>query len=227
MHGSSGALLMEFRDSWAEGDGERAYRCWRLLLPHFFTEKRHKYALEALRLQVQVKAVLSPHLAHHIMWDRYINTRGGIGRNIPCDLYNEHVNKLLKHIISNMGANMTHKALTRAARSVSSLQSFCRQYDKCLGVPFLTHTHSTRSDVADVAKVMCAVQDRKLLQIMPGRKHCAFPNLPTNPLKNWDIKKTQQWIEQKKQDFLKYRGTIGEHNTSTADESDCDSDVIN
>ena len=180
-----------------------------------------------MHLQVQVKAVLSPRLAHHIMWDRYINTRGGIGRNIPCDLRNEHVNKLLKHIISNMGANMTHEALTRAAHSVSTLQSFCRQYDKCSGVPFLTHTHSIRSDVADVAKVMCTVQDRKLRQIMPGTKHCAFPNLPTNTLKNWDIKKTQQWIEQKKQDFLKYRGTLGEHNTSTADESDCDSDVIN
>ena len=77
----------------------------------------HKYVLEALRLQAQVKALLSPHLAHHIVWDHYINTRGGIGRNIPYDLHNEHVNKLIKHIIANMGANLTEEALTRAARS--------------------------------------------------------------------------------------------------------------
>ena len=217
-----GALVMEFRDSWAEGDGERAYRCWRLFLPHFLMAKCHKYALEALRLQAQVKALLSPHLAHHILWDRYINTRGGIGRNIPCDLHNEHVNKLIKHIIANMGANLTEEALTRAARSVSTLESFCHQYDKCSGVPFFTHTHSTRSDAADVMKVMCTVQDQQLLRVVPGRKHYAFPNIPTNPLKTWDITKTQQWIEQKKKDFIKYTGALGAHNTSTTEESDFD-----
>ena len=29
----------------------------------------------------------------------FVNTRGGLGRNIPCDLYNEHVNKLFRVII--------------------------------------------------------------------------------------------------------------------------------
>ena len=28
-----GSLVMEVRDAWAEGDGERMVRCWRLLLP--------------------------------------------------------------------------------------------------------------------------------------------------------------------------------------------------
>lgn len=217
-----GALIMEFRDAWAEGDGERAYRCWRLFLPHFLTAKCHKYALEALRLQVQVEAVLSPHLAHHIMWDRYINTRGGIGRNIPCDQHNEHVNKLLKHIIANMGANLTEDALTRAARSVSTLHLFCCQYDKSSGVPFLTHHHSTRSDVTDVGKVMHIVINENILKIVPGRKHYAFPKLATNPLKAWDIQKTKKWIEQKKKDFLKYRGTLrpNSENSSESDSAD-------
>ena len=30
-----GALVMEFLDSWAEGDGERSFRYWKLFLPHF------------------------------------------------------------------------------------------------------------------------------------------------------------------------------------------------
>ena len=55
-----GALVLEFRDAVAEGDGKRVYRCWRLLLPHFLTAGRTKYSLEALRLQFQVKAILSP-----------------------------------------------------------------------------------------------------------------------------------------------------------------------
>ena len=42
----------------------------------------------------------------------------GLGRNIPCDLHNEHVNKLLN---VNMGPNLTDKALHRSAKSVSIL----------------------------------------------------------------------------------------------------------
>ena len=35
------------------------------------------------------------------MWHRFVNTKGEIGRNIPCDLYNEHINRLIKFIIQN------------------------------------------------------------------------------------------------------------------------------
>ena len=57
-----GALIMEFCDAWAEGDGGQA-NSWRVFLPHFLTLNYRKYALEALRLQFQVGAVLSHHLA--------------------------------------------------------------------------------------------------------------------------------------------------------------------
>lgn len=90
-----GALVIEFRDAWREGDGDRVVRCWRLLMPHFKTAGCSKYALEALRLQNQLQ-ILSPNLLHQIKWHRFVNTRGGLGSNIPCDLYNEHVNKLVK-----------------------------------------------------------------------------------------------------------------------------------
>lgn len=110
-----GALVLEFLDSWAEGDGERVFRCWRLFLPHFRASKRTKYSLQALRLQFQVKSMLSPQLAHEVMWHRFVNTRGGLGKNIPCDLHNEHVNKVIKEIINNMGSNLTKEALQRSA----------------------------------------------------------------------------------------------------------------
>ena len=157
-----GLLVMEFLDAWAEGDGERVYCCWRLFLPHFIVANCRKYALEAMRLQFQVKAVLSPHLAHHILWDRFISTKGGMGRNIPCDLHNEHVNKLLKEIIANMGSNLTEIALRRAAQSVSAIQAICQKFDKGSGVPFGTQAHSMRSDEKDVARVTSTVLKKKL-----------------------------------------------------------------
>ena len=57
---------------------------------------------------------------------------------------------------------MTEEALQRAARSVSTLESLCLQFDKCSGVPARTHSHSTLSDIQDVDKVRTTVVNRHL-----------------------------------------------------------------
>ena len=204
--GHYSAIITEFRDAWKEGDADRVFRCWRLMLPHFKSSGRSKYSLEALRLQFQVRAVLSPQLAHQVLWDRFVNTHGGAGRNIPCDLYNEHMVRLVKGVITSMGANLTEKALQRAARSVSTLHSVCKQFDRESSVPVTTSAHSTRTDKNDVQKVMKAVQDNDLLTVTSGRSHRSFKTMRLNPLWNWDRQGTLQWIEKKKKDFSKYRG---------------------
>ena len=48
-------------------------------MPHFIAAGHTKYALDALKLQMQVNATLSPNLAHQVMWNRFVNTRGGGG----------------------------------------------------------------------------------------------------------------------------------------------------
>lgn len=219
-----GALILEFRDACAEGDGERVYRCWRLLLPHFKASGRSKYSLEALRLQLQVKGFLSPQLAHQVLWHRFVNTKGGLGNNIQMDLYNEHVVKLVKKIIRCMGPNLTEKALQRAARSVSTLQAVCEQYDKESNVPVITTAHSTQSIAADIAKVTRAVLSNKLLTIIPGRTHSVFKKMQLNPLYNWEKEKTTDWINKKKKDFVKFRGAATEDGDCSDDECSDDDD---
>ena len=59
-----GSLVMEFRDAWHEGDGERVLRCWKLFLPHFKVAGCTKYSLEALKLQINRGITFSPNLAH-------------------------------------------------------------------------------------------------------------------------------------------------------------------
>ena len=176
-----GALIMEFRDAWGEGDGGRVVRCWKLFMPHFIAAGHTKYALDALRLQMQVNATLSPNLAHQVMWNRFVNTRGGLGRNIPGDLHNEHVNKLMKHIIVNMGPNLTATALQRAARSVTALEAISESFDRQSGVPHRTSAHTTKADVQDVKKVMETVKKNKLLTLIGNREHRNFPWFSTQP----------------------------------------------
>ena len=205
-----GSLIMEVRDTWGEAAGKRMIRCWRLLLPHFKVADRRKYALEALRMQFQIQATLSPHLAHQLTWNRFINTHGGLGHNIPCDLHNEHLNKLVKSIITNQGPNFTEAAIQRAARSVTTLQAVIAKFDQQSNVPPISNSHSTKSLEQDVAKVVSTVLKQEILSVKPGRKHSSYPTLRTNPLWNWDLSKTEKWIESKKQDYYKYKGTVME-----------------
>ena len=114
-----------------------------------------------------------------------------MGNNIPCDLYNKRMNKLLKHIIVTMGSNLTESSLQQAARSVSKLQAICRQFDKQSDVPIGTVAHSTRSTTQDITKVIAVVMNEKLLQMIPGRAHSKFQNMKLNPLCNWNKKKNR------------------------------------
>ena len=53
---------------------------------HFNANDSTKYAFETLCIQFQL-ASLPPHLISQLTWDRFVNTRGGNGHNIPCDLH--------------------------------------------------------------------------------------------------------------------------------------------
>ena len=188
-----GSLAMEFVDAWEEGDGERICRCWKLFLLHFYENGRKKYAWEALRLQLQLVYLPSP-LSLQLKWNRFVNTHGGLGHNIPCDLHNEHTNKLFKEVIANMGANLTDTAMQRAARAVTTLSHIRANYDKISGVPVQTSAHSTRPDDTDVLRVTSVVQREQILQVKPGRHHSSHV-IPANPLlklKNTDL---MSWIK--------------------------------
>ena len=65
-----------------------------------------------------------------------MNTHGGLGYNVPCDLHNKHVNKLFKEIRANMVAQ---EALTRAAHSECMKETFDKESDVSVG----TSGHST------------------------------------------------------------------------------------
>ena len=214
------SLALEFRDAWSEGDGERVLRCWKVFLLHFRSSGRTKYAWEALRMQFQL-VTLSPSLSHQLKWGRFINTHGGLGRNIPCDLFNEHMNKLFKEILNNMGSNMTTTSINRAARSVTALCHIRDKFDSESNVPVPTSLHSTKSDAEDVAKVVSILMKNKTLTIISGRKLSQFKNFSANPLTNlkWNDMKT--WILRKRKQMLSLTCVVGEGNLSDSEGTDC------
>ena len=203
-----GSLAMEFRDAWHEGDGERVLRCWKLFLPHFKQAGCTKYSLEAFRLQLQSGITYSPNLANQVVWHRFVNVKSGAGNNIPCDLFNEHINKQLKYIISNMGSNLTEGSLQRAARSVTALHQIYANFDAQSGVPTRTTAHSTRSDKGDVKKVVSTVLKNKLLAELCNREHKCFKEMKPDPLYKWNVNGTKEWITRKIKEYQKNNGRL-------------------
>ena len=168
-----GSIALEFKDAWQEGDGDQICRCWKVFLLHFYKNRRTKYAWEALHLQLQIHS-LPPQLSSQIQWNRFVNIHGGLGHNIPCDLYNERVNKLFKEIIANMGSNMTEESIHRAARSVTALSEMRENFDKQSGVPVSTTAHTTRPDDNDVLRVSSVLVKNEILSVKPKRFHSSF-----------------------------------------------------
>lgn len=146
-----GLLYMNFTDAIAEGDGDRIMRCWKFLLLHFYSDKGStKYAIEALYLQLQQQALLSPRQAYRQRWNRSVNNRGGSGKNVPLDLDVEHDNNAVKEAIRKLGPNVTNSTVQRSAQMLPVARQIVDvvgrecQVMKRSGIHFV---HTARKDI--------------------------------------------------------------------------------
>jgi hypothetical protein len=169
-------------------------------------------------------ANLPPSLSLQVKWGRFVNTHGGAGRNIPCDLHNEQLNGLFKDIIHSMGANLSEHSMRRAARSVTSLCKIRDAFDTESRVPAVTSAHSTKDD-HDVTKVVEVLLKNGVLCTKNGRKHSQFNDINMNPFFGLHYKAMSEWIEKKKTEVLKLKIACGEGDLSGSDSgSDTDED---
>uniref|UniRef100_A0A1X7V2L4 DUF6589 domain-containing protein n=1 Tax=Amphimedon queenslandica TaxID=400682 RepID=A0A1X7V2L4_AMPQE len=73
--------------------------------------QRKNYCIEGLHLLGQFHFYLNERQSHQLIWSRHINIHGLPGRNVPCDLFLEHLNKICKQAIVTLGSNFSEKAL--------------------------------------------------------------------------------------------------------------------
>lgn len=126
---SFGLLYTELVDAVHEGDGLRVLRWWRFMLPIFKATSQKNYSIEAFILLAQYQYLLSPREKSQLLYSRFINTHGLPGRNISCDLYMEHLNRLLKDAIKALGANKTPKAIDRVGKCIAPLDELLERFD--------------------------------------------------------------------------------------------------
>ena len=152
-----GLVHMCFVDAVREGDGDRVLALWKVFLCLFKLDSRHKYSLEAFVLLAQDMALFTPQMAYELRWCRFVNKRGGIGHNIPCDLQLEHMNKFLKDSIKSVAPTVVQdgsNAVTRIANSVDSRETILDNFDCQANIPSVYHTHKTRNQINDMVAIV-------------------------------------------------------------------------
>ena len=100
-----GCLYMESADAIREGDRERVIRCWWYFLPIFKASNSTNSSCEAVHFLYQYQYALSPRLSNQLIWGQFVNVRGLPGQNIPLDLHMEHLNRIAKDAMRNLGSN--------------------------------------------------------------------------------------------------------------------------
>lgn len=191
---SLGCFYLEYADAIREGDGDRVLRCWRYLLPIFKSSGRTNYSIEALSFLHQYQYLLTPRQSAELLWNRFVNVHGVRGRNIPCDLHLEHLNRVCKNAISDLGVNKTEKAIKRVGNVLGTLYPVLQQFDSDNHIRGTSGTHRMPSSERDRDRIIHELQQSNVFSSIPSRTHHqSFPK-PRHVLHDYDYEKIHKWI---------------------------------
>lgn len=195
-------LLLNMLDAVKEGDGERLMRIYKVALLFYKAYGHGQYAYSTFLLTVQVNATLSPRMAHSVMWNRFWNTRGGKGRNIPLDLHLEHLNGFLKSFLKGLGPNLNERSADRISKSIGVLKELMEHTDEELGVGKRTGAHHVDMD-KDIFALVDIVREAELFKVQEGREFAAFPGFGKNLLALMDYSQLWNWMNARLKDWRK------------------------
>ena len=91
---------------------------WKFFLPIFKLLGRKNYSTIAVDIHLLRHYHLSERQAAQLVWSRFISTHLRKGKNIPCDLHLEHLNRCLKDSLRNLHSNIKSKSVVKAAKVV-------------------------------------------------------------------------------------------------------------
>ena len=198
-----GLLAMCFTDARRHGDGERIMLLYPFMMLIFKLAGNTKYAHYSLYTIAQVKFLLPPHIAEQVIWERFVNTKGRMDSNVEVDRYLEHRNKVVKLNCRDLLGKITEKSLDRASKSYEAIEEIVKLHDIETLVKRPSGKHKRKhadDDIKELAKQFC---DKKILEVVPGRHHKAFPAFKRNILHDLDVLALKEWVQKTVTKFKK------------------------
>ena len=126
-----------------------------------------------MNLLCQVQT-LSERKRAQLMWGRCINTQGYPGKNIPCDLHMEHLNRRLKRVIRGMGANVTPQAIQQAGKSIAAVHRVCEIFESQTATTNTDDHHPFPTFGEDMIKVLSCLSEENVFIPTSKRSHRSF-----------------------------------------------------
>ena len=190
---SVGCFYLEFADAIREGDGDRVHQCWKYLLPLFKGSNRTNYSIEALTFLNQCEFKLTPRQSEELKWSRFINCHGIQGRNIPCDLHLEHMNRLCKDAVHGLQANKTAISVVRVGKSLGRLSEIVETYDDGNDIQAPSGSHRIPAANKDRDLILRELLTSKVFSSGAPRRHASFPR-PRVWMKSFDNDTLITWM---------------------------------
>ena len=197
----SGLLLRDFQDAIKEGDGARIEYIWKFLTLLFKVCGKTKYALAAIRLHAQLHSLLTPREAHSLRWNRTINVKGGVGRNVAIDQVMEHNIRETKDLMFAHGANLTFHSAQEYSRAASVIKDIAAHFDCENKVCKESSKHKRKTD-EDVFIVVDTLKKIEALKEISGRTHKGIGSIPKDPISALDFKDLNVWLTKHKKNWV-------------------------
>ncbi len=196
-------LLLDFKDAVSTGNGDHLCILRKQLLIHFFsTPGFNEFAIEMLSNTLQSGVLLSEAEAHRCKWAATANWKGGHGKNVEIDLFQENRNCEMKKLIKSMGANKTDKAIERASKASGGVTKIVEAFEQQVNIAQKSATHSHKSSIKDEAVIRADLRSLKPFQKQDGRAFESFMNISDNPTSSFNQAKFDTWVKRHKNNIL-------------------------
>lgn len=137
-----------------------------------------------------------------------MNIHGRSGKNVPCDLHLEHLNKEAKQSIAGLGSNITEEAVLRIGKSIGHTVNIVKRFDEVNKIKQPSSAHTRKSCKKDMELLIKELfVESKVFNKVPGRRHHSFPTIPPNPTKYISSNDINAWMKEQLKKLIMYRPT--------------------
>ncbi|KAK3098063.1 hypothetical protein FSP39_015784 [Pinctada imbricata] len=185
------------------GDGTRILRHWKYAFLLYHNAHKVKYRLEAFLLLAGILALFTERQQHQVIWNRFINLNGGVGKNLDGDYVMELLNKYAKSRVKLIGPNHTPDAVLRIGKTMMFCHDVSRNLENEIGAAPVSRDHKAQDVTSDMQKTVSELLKAKVFHHIPGRNHTSFPNEPSDIFRQFDVAAFHQWLATKKSEYAR------------------------
>ena len=212
-------LLAYMKDAVSTGNGEYLSTLRKQLLAHFFsTPGFNEYAIEMFINILQCQVLLSEAEAHRCKWAATVNWKGGAGKNIEIDLFQENRNCEMKKLINSMGANKTETAIGRASKASGGVTKIVEAFESQINVHQKPSAHSHKSSAEDERAIIKDLRATRPFKKEDDRMFQSFAGISHEPVHPFDEERFKEWIDRHTKNILMHYPILNDEAESTESE---------